>query len=350
MINRKPAQNQKSEFLRLPKNIIIGSLINGTVLKKRRGEMFVDLLHYGVGRIYGREYQACKKLIDRVREGEEVVAKILGVDDGFGNYEIVLHDVQEINKWAKISECIKNKTILRLPVLEANRGGLIVEVEGVRGFVPVSQLTPQHYPRVQGDDKNLILATLKQLVAQELSLRIISSDPASGKLILSERLGMSESYHEELKKYSEGQIISGRIVGVSAFGLFIRFQDNPPLEGLVHISEIPEKMQDIEERFKIGDEAQVKIIKIDSDRVNLSIKDLSEDPWVTFEKSHNQGDALQGTVVENNQDIFVIIEVERGIRGIVFENIQELEVGSTHTFKIIEINPTEKKLILSYEK
>ena len=82
----------------------------------------------------------------------------------------------------------------------------------------------------------------------------------------------------------------------------------------------------------------------------LSIKDLSEDPWVTFEKSHNQGDALQGTVVENNQDIFVIIEVEHGIRGIVFENIQELEVGSTHTFKIIEINSTEKKLILLYEK
>lgn len=340
---------QQGTQIRRLKNIAIGTLVSGVVFKKKLREIFVELSDYGTGRIYGLEYTKAKNLIGRLKEGDEVIVKITGFDDGEGNYEISLQDITEINKWGKIKNLMRNKEILEVLVIEANKGGLIVKVEGIRGFVPVSQLTPEYYPRIQSDDKNLIFNSLKQLLGKTLALRIIAADPGAQKLILSERAAKSEAYGNELKNYSVGQIISGIVVGISNFGIFVRFHENPPIEGLIHVSEIPEKIQVMQEKLKIGDKIEAKIIKIEEDRVNLTLKDLVEDPWFSFVRQHNVGDIVEGVISEKNQDIFAIVLVN-DVKGVVFENVEEFEIGASYKFRIKDLNTEEKKLILFYEK
>ena len=337
----------KRGIIRGTKHIGVGAIISGTVFRKRPREIFIELGGYGTGRIYGREYLRARSLISRLNEGDEVAVKISDLDDGIGNYEVSLQDIQEIGKWDQIKERLRTKALLELVLLEANKGGLIVDLEGIKGFVPVSQLTPEHYPRVQNDDKGLILESLRKLVGKSLTLRVISADPASNKLILSERAAKQELYAIELKRYAVGQVVSGRVVGVSSFGIFIRFQDEPPLEGLIHLSEIPEDQRDLTERLKINDSLQAKIIKVDDDRVNLTLRDLTEDPWLAFIRERQIGDVVTGTVIELNEDIFAVIEVA-GVRGITFEQLDRLTVGATASFTVQDLQPGERKLILAH--
>ncbi len=340
--SRSPRRTQTKRL----KNIALGALINGKVFKKRSREVFIDLSNYGIGRIYGLEYSRAKNLVSKLKEDDEVIVKIISFDDGDGNYEVSLQDIQEINKWDKVKNYMRSKDTLEVSVIEANKGGLIVRVEGIRGFVPVSQLTPEHYPRIQNDDKNLILNSLKQLVGKQLSLRVIAADAGAQKLILSERAAKTESYSNELKSFSVGQIINGTVVGISNFGIFVRFHEDPPIEGLIHISEIPEKIQIIQEKIKNGDKIQAKIIRIDEDRVNLTLKDLSEDPWLLFVKKYNVGDEVKGIVSEKNQDIFAVVLID-AVRGVIFENVDDLEIGKEYQLKIKDLNIEDKKLILT---
>ncbi len=347
IITQNQASAPKRGIVRGAKHIGVGAIISGTVFRKRPREIFIELGGYGTGRIYGREYLRARSLIARLHEGDEVAVKISDLDDGIGNYEVSLQDIQEIGKWDQIKDRLRTKAVLELLVLEANKGGLIVDLEGIKGFVPVSQLTPEHYPRVQNDDKGLILESLRKLVGKNLALRVISADPTSNKLILSERAAKQELYSIELKRYAVGQVVSGRVVGVSSFGIFIRFQDEPPLEGLVHVSEIPEDQRDLTERLKINDALQAKIIKVDDDRVNLTLRDLTEDPWLAFIRERQIGDAVTGTIVELNEDIFAVVEVA-GVRGITFDHLDQLAVGTTASFTIQDFQPGDRKLILAH--
>ena len=133
--SRSPRRTQTKRL----KNIALGALINGKVFKKRSREVFIDLSNYGTGRIYGLEYSRAKNLVSKLKEDDEVIVKIISFDDGDGNYEVSLQDIQEINKWDKVKNYMRSKDTLEVSVIEANKGGLIVRVEGIRGFVPVSQ-------------------------------------------------------------------------------------------------------------------------------------------------------------------------------------------------------------------
>jgi small subunit ribosomal protein S1 len=328
-------------------NINIGYIVRGTIIKKKPREVFVEIPNFGIARIYGREYIKGKDLISKLKEGDSVVVKILSLDDGYGNFEAEVQDIEYISVWAKLREYMDKKTILELPIKDVNKGGLIVEVENVKGFVPVSQLAPENYPRV--DSKIKILQHLEKFKGKKMKLRIISVDPSSQKLILSERAAREEEYKEALSKFKVGQLVEVRILGFSNFGIFVRFCENPPIDGLIHISEIPEKYKDLEEHFKIGDKIKAKIIKIENDRVNLTLKDLVEDPWVSFCNKYDIGSIVEGVVVDKSSEFFAIVECE-GVRGIVLEDLQDLELNNRYNFEIIQLIPNEKKLVLKLKK
>ncbi|GIW66022.1 MAG: hypothetical protein KatS3mg094_541 [Candidatus Parcubacteria bacterium] len=327
------------------KKIEEGSIIKGKIIKKKSKEVFIDLSPYGIGRLYGIFYLRNKDLINKLNEGDEVFAKIVGLDDGYGNFEVEIQNYQNVNNWQKIKELINNNEIIELEVKEANKGGLIVELEGIKGFVPVSQLAAENYPRVNENDKNKILEHLNKFVGKKIKLKIISFDPSNDKLILSERITKLKEYKETLSKFSIGQIIEVEIIGVSSFGIFVKIHDNPQIDGLIHITEIPEKFKNFEEIFKVGEKIKAQIIKIENTKVNLSLKYLADDTWLKFIETYKEGDIVEGLVLEKNNDIFATIETN-GVRGITLNNLDIIEVGKSYRFKISKLEFQDKKLIL----
>lgn len=327
------------------KPLDVGSLLEGRVISKKSQELYVDLSPYGVGRLYGIYYLQNKDLAQKLKVGDLIGVKIVGLDDGQGNYEIVLQEVSEIDRWQKILEYYQNRTILELEVKEANRGGLILELEGIKGFLPVSQLSPEYYPRVEGNNKNLILEHLKKFVGQKIKCRIESADPNTNKLVFSEKAAKEEIYQKILSELIVGEIMEVQVVGLSSFGLFVRFHFDPPMDGLIHISEIPEEKADnLEKHFKVGDILKAKLIQIKQDKVVFSLTDLEPDPWVEFSHKFKEGDQIEGILKEKN-NIFGVVEIGK-VKGLVFEKLEDLEVGKNYPFVIEQLKTKDKSLIL----
>lgn len=351
MINVRSTNNLKIKSV---KPLEIGSILEGILISKRKNELYVDLSPYGTGRLYGIFYLQCKNIAQKLKPGDRVGVKIVGFNDGYGNYEILLQDVTETMKWQKLLDYYRSNKILELEIKDANRGGWLVEVEGIQGFIPVSQLSPQYYPRVESlsnrqiDSKNLIYEHLKKFIGHKVKCRIVSVDPKQNKLVLSEKAANEEIYQEILNRMIIGDILKVRIVGFSTFGIFVRFNEDPPMDGLIHISEIPEeKATDLIKHFKIGDILEAKLIQIKQDKASFSLKNLTPDPWVLFAKKYKEKDKVTGVLKEKN-DIFGVVEIE-GVQGLIFENLDKLEIGQTYNFVIEKLKPKEKSLILKNE-
>jgi small subunit ribosomal protein S1 len=328
------------------KKIEIGSIINGRIIRKKPKEVFVDLSPYGLGRVYGIFYLRSKDLIDKLNENDEVAVKIVGLDDGYGNLEVELQNTHQLTHWQKIKELMTNNTILELEVKEINRGGLIVELENIKGFVPLSQLAPENYPRINESDKKQIMEHLNKFLGTKLKLKIISIDPSTNKLILSEKATKLEEYKKVLSQFKIGDLIDVDILSISPFGLFVRVYKEPQIDGLIHITEIPDKFKNLEELFKIGQTIKAQIIKIENDRVNLSLKNLADDQWLKFINEYQEGDLIEGLVVEkNNRNIYSIIDIN-GIKGFLLNNLDKVEVNKNYQFKISKLEPQNRTLIL----
>jgi len=330
------------------KRIQIGDVLQGIIIKQKKGELFVDLSPYGVGRLYGIEYLKAKKIIKDLKEGKEVTVKIIGLDDGNGNFEIEIQDTKFNNKWGKLKEIFEKKENIELEIKDVNSGGLIVEIENIKGFVPVSQLSPENYPRVENNDKKKILNHLKTFVGKNMTLKIITLDPNSGKIILSERAAKIEEYQKVLKNLEVGGIIEVRVLGLSNFGIFVRVSENPTIDGLIHISEIPDNLKNLEENFKKGDIIKAQVLKIEKDRVNLGLRYLIDQMWFEFSEKYKPNDNLTGKIIHKDSNILAIAEIVSNpeIKGIILEDVDDLEINKEYTLTILELDPKEKKLVL----
>lgn len=343
-------QNKKGQDLKLKvRNLNLGAILEGTVISKKKGEIFVDLSPFGTGRLYGIFYLQSKEVAQKVKVGDRVGVQIINFDDGYGNLEIILKDAVQIDRWQKILEYQQNKTILELEIKDANRGGWIVEVEGIQGFIPVSQLSPEYYPRVN-NNKEAILEHLKKFVGQKIKCRVWIVEPTKNKLVLSEKLAKEETYQKILSQFRIGEIIEVTVVGTSNFGVFVRFWEEPPIDGLIHISEIPEELaSDLALNFPKGKKLKAKIIQIKQDRVNFSLKDLKPDPWIVIEERLTVGSRIKGVLEEKN-NIFGIVRINLDnlgeIRGFVFENLEKLDQNQEYEFVVESLNLKERNLIL----
>lgn len=333
---------------RLIKNVGVGDIYKGFVIKKRAREIFVEIPFLGVGRIYGAQYLQAKNLISKLAEGSEVVVKIIGLDDDYGNFELELQNIEFISIWMKAKEIAEKHEVLELEIKEANRGGLIVDFYGIKGFVPVSQLAPENYPRVGESSKQDILKHLTNFVGKKMKLTIINVEPTNQKLIFSERTARLDEFKKALSQYKVGQITEVEVLGTSKFGIFVRVHYHPPIDGLIHITEIPEKLRDLEANFKKGDKIKAKIIKIESDRVNLTLKNLVEDPWISFEAKYRVGDRIKG-IIGSKTEFFASVNVE-GVTGVVLEDLEQLEINKEYEFLIDQLDTNSKKLILKLIK
>lgn len=332
----------------------VGALIEGVVLFKQGPYLYLDLGPYGTGVVYGREYYNARDLIKPLQAGDAVMAKVVEVENEEGYAELSLREVGEDKMWQEAERAMKEKTALELKVFSANKGGLVIYWQGVAGFLPVSQLSAKHYPRVEGGDKTKILSELQKFIDKTLEVVILDIDPKENKLIFSEKNVESEELKEALSRYTVGDVVEGEVTGVVHFGIFIKIEEG--LEGLAHISELDWGLvEDPAKLFGVGDHVKAKIINTEGGKISLSIKALKPDPWQEFAEEYKKGDILQGAVTKISR-FGVFVEVYKALSGLVhiseFASEKEmrdaLEVGKTYHFQILLLNPNERKLSLAF--
>src|SRR3989344_2343735 len=212
----------------------LDALVEGPVILIEKSRVFVDLSPFGTGIIYGREFQNAKDIIKKINLGDVIKAKVVDVENEDGYIELSLKEAKQALTWSEAEKAIRAKIIFTLEVKDANKGGLILEWQGIQGFLPASQLKPEHYPRVLDSDKDKILKELKKLVGEKISVMIISTLPKEGKLIFSEKENNPEEKKEILSKYNIGDVLDCVIAGIVDFGVFLKLEEG--LEGLVHNS------------------------------------------------------------------------------------------------------------------
>jgi small subunit ribosomal protein S1 len=332
----------------------IDAIVEGRVVNIDKSSLYVDLPPFGTGIIFGREFSNARDVIKKINIGDVIAAKVVELENDEGYIELSLKEARQAIIWEEAEDAIKSKKVLELPVKDANKGGLILEWQGIQGFLPASQLKPEHYPRVEDGDKDKILEELKKFVDVRISVSIIAANPKEGKLIFSEKDPEQKEKSEASEQYKVGDTLKGEVTGVVDFGVFVKV--NEGMEGLVHISEIDWGLvEDPRTLYKIGDKVEVKVIEIKDGKISLSIKALKENPWTQAAKKYKKGDIVKGVVIKFNQ-YGALVSIEEGVAGLAhvseFGSMDalrvKLELGKTYPFQITYFEPKDQKMTLSF--
>lgn len=333
----------------------VGDLVEGQVSAIEKAAVYIDLPPFGSGIIYGREYQNARDLVKKIQIGDKVTAKVVDAGNENGYIELSLREARQALIWNEAEIAIKEQKVFELPIKDANKGGLIIEWQSIVGFLPASQLKSEHYPRVEGGDKDKILDELKKLIGSRISVAIITALPKEGKLIFSEKTSEEKEKGKAVEKYNVGDELNGVVTGIVDFGVFIKLEDN--LEGLVHISEIDWGLvEDPRKICKVGDKIKVKVIEVKDGKVSLSIKALKQNPWIEAGTKYKKGDAVKGIIIKYNKH-GALASIEEGVAGLIhiseFEGSEEklraaLELGKVYDFKIALFDAKEMKMALSF--
>ena len=349
----------KQQGVQFPK---VGEIINGKVITQEGNSVYVDLGNFRTGIIFGQEFYAAKETIKNLNPGDSVAAKITNLESDDGYVELSLSQAGISLGWQKITLLKEEKTILNAKIEEANRGGLLTTIENQKAFLPVSQLSNEHYPRIDEADKNKILEELNKFVGTELKVRVIDIDPSNNKLIISERASQDELMQDILTKYKVSDIIEGEISGVTDFGAFVKFMhkdsksESVPLEGLVHISELDwQLIENPRNVIKVGDKVKAKIISIENGRISLSLKALKKDSWADIDKKYKKGDLVSGTLMRFNP-FGAFINLNKNIHGLAHisefgseKKMKEtLQPDKQYKFEILSIEPKEHRMSLKF--
>lgn len=333
-----------------------GELIEGKVISIQGTQVFVDLRPHGTGIIYGKEYLTARDMIRALNAGDSIKAKIVEVENEEGYIELSLKEAKQALAWGEAEDALKSGTTLEIIVKEANKGGLMLDWNGISGFLPASQLNAEHYPRVESGDKDAIVNQLKKLVGQKLSVNVLSVNPKEGKLIFSEKGEKAGTREKSVpSKYSVGDVLECEVTGIVDFGIFLKLEEG--VEGLVHISEMDWSLvENPRTLYKVGDTVKAKIIEIKDGKISFSIKTLTENPWKTVEGKYKIGDKVNGVVIKHNKH-GALVSIEQGVAGLVHisefasekDLKAELQLGQSYDFAITTFEPKDQKLTLAFK-
>ena len=330
--------------------VAVGDVIEGTVIAAEKHEVWLDLGARGTGLVVGREIEQSQD----ISVGDVISASVLDPESDDHYVILSLKKVAKEKGWESLEEREKAGEVFTVSAYDANKGGLLIEVDGIRGFLPVSQLSAENYPRVSGADKDEILHRLNSLVGKELSVRVLDLNRRENKLILSEKAARREDTESKVSKMSVGDAVEGVATGVVDFGIFVNVSG---VEGLVHISEIAwDRVDNPGNYVKVGQKVDAKIISIDRDKLSLSMKQLTPDPWVRDVEGLSVSDEVEGKITRITP-FGAFVQVTGSIEALV--HISELadthvedpsslvKVGETKKFRIIAIDVDAHKLSLS---
>ena len=324
------------------KQLTQGESIVGTVLTIRKHEVLVDLGAHGIGLVPRREVGFYRSL----NIGDEVTASIVETELDNGYSLLSLRKAVKDRGWDEVMATMEAGKVIEVSPYDANRGGLLVEYDGVRGFLPVSQLSAEHYPRVGGSDKDEILSRLNILIGKKLTVRILDCDRRANKLIFSEKEAIKDGLAARFEKLAVGDSVKGVVTGVVDFGVFVNVEG---IEGLVHISEISwERVSNPSDYVKVGETIDTMIIAIDKDRLSLSIKQLTEDPWMTEVDQFKPGDKVEGTITRITP-FGAFVQISPAVEALV--HVSELGGGDdADPEKVFTLNERKSFVVLDIEK
>lgn len=332
------------------KQLETGDVVEGTINSVRKNEIWVDLGPNGVGVVMRREIGHGQTLED----GQTITVSVIDPELDEGYALLSMRRAAKDRGWDELQRVFDAQEIVEVSPYDANRGGLLVELEGIRGFLPVSQLAAGHYPRVSGADKDEILQKLNALTGSPLRVRILDVSRKDNKLIFSEKEAVRDDMQARFAKLKVGDEVEGIVTGVIDFGAFVNVDG---IEGLIHISEISwERVEDPRKYVKVGETVKAKIIAIDKDRLSLSLKQMQEDPWIEQVKAFSKGESVEGKVTRITP-FGAFVQLSPAVEALVHvsemgdeENIDPekiFQLNEKKTFKVLDIDTGARKIALS---
>ena len=330
-----------------------GDVISGVIVKIEKKNILVNVNNQFTGLVVSKEVGNTVDLSE-LKPGQSIEVMVLGDSIERGLLILSLKRANQIKNLTNLTKYHNSSEIITVRPTEANKWGLLVDIDGLKWFIPVSQLTPIHYPRVEGADPEKILAHLDSLVGQPFKVRVINVDEDGKKIIFSEKAAIEENREKALSTLKEGDIIEWVISGILSYWLFVTFDG---LEGLVHVSEIDWGHVTNPSKFaKVWMKVKVKVIGLDSEKISLSIKRLKENPWETLSKKYKLGDTITAPISRISK-FGAFMDLEGGIQGLI--HLSEISYGVVKDIrdhikvweeikaKIINFEPEKKRIGLS---
>jgi small subunit ribosomal protein S1 len=328
-----------------------GEMVEARALAVGGNRIWVDVAGQSLGFIPEKEITTKTGL----KPGDVIFATVIAMEDEDGNVVLSMKRADREKYWIEMEAGFKSGNPIGVKISDANKGGLISDVGGILGFLPVSQLAPIHYPRVSGGDKDEILNRLRRFIGEEFMVKVITCEKETNKLIFSEKAVKAQEVKTKIDKFKVGDKVKGKITGIVDFGLFVSI--DPEIEALVHISEVSwTRVSDLHRLFKVGDEIETMVISVDDGRVSLSLKRLLPDPWVKAASKYKVGDVVPGEVtkitpfgafVSLDTEIDGLVHISELSSDRVVDPSQIVELGKNYKFKIISIEADNHRLGLS---
>ncbi len=338
------------------KQLRVGDMIDGVVVSASHKEILVDVGAKSEGIISGLELSDADKSYKNMQPGDKISAKISQIENAQGYIVLSLKRAEKDKKWQDAEEAFDGGLVIDATVIEYNKGGLLCDSLGLRGFIPLSHLDRVHFANdvakfAAGSEAEL-KESLKILSGKTLRVKVIELDKEKNRFVLSEKDALTtysdESRKKRLSEIKIGSSVEGIVTGIMPFGVFV---DLDGVEGLVHISEIAwEKVSHPSNYFKVGQKIKVMILGIDeaSNKLALSVKKLIPNPWETVEEKYPVGTSVKG-VVSKIVPFGAFVTLEKGLDGLIHVSEAEspLEEGDKVTAIVIQVDGANQKLALS---
>ncbi len=332
-----------------------GDLIKGVVISASKSEVKLDIDGVTTGVVRGPElYEEDDDYAD-LKPGDEVEATVIDLENENGEYELSFRFAGQEKAWAGLEDAHKDQGIVKVKVADANKGGLLVKYRQISGFLPVSQLAPENYPRVNGGDKGKILERLRSFVGRDFEVKVMTLEAKEDKIIFSEKEAWNEKQKDVINKYKVGTVVEGTITAITDFGVFLSFGEN--LEGLIHISELAwQRIDDPNDLFKVGDNIKAEVISLENSKIFLSAKKLIKDPWELVADKYKVGQTVKGKILKVNP-FGLFVSLDDDIHGLA--HISQLDLAPKERindkykaneekfFEIVSIEPKDHRLGLA---
>ncbi|MFA6106401.1 MAG: S1 RNA-binding domain-containing protein [Patescibacteria group bacterium] len=341
--------------IKVPK---VGDTVTGTVVSASKAEVKLDIDGFMTGVVRGRELYNEAEEYSSLKPGDTTEATVTEEENENGELELSFRHAGEEKAWQVLRGAYEDRSNIKVKIVAANKGGLLSNFRQIAGFLPVSQLSPENYPRVEGGDKSKILDKLRTFAGREFEVKVITLDEKENKIIFSEKDAWLERRKDIIGQYQIGSMIDGIITAVTDFGVFIKFGDN--LEGLIHISELAwQRIENPSSLYKVGDTIKAEIISMTGSKIFLSAKKLMENPWEEAGERYKVEQVVKGKILKINPfGLFVALDAD--IHGLAHINqlglapnqkINEAyKEGEEREFTIISLEPKEHRLGLTVKK
>lgn len=333
----------------------VGELIKGEVVSASRAEVKLDINGYLIGVVRGPELYEEDEDYANLKPGDEIEATVIEGENENGELELSFRYAGQEKAWIGLRTAYEEKTNVRVRIIDANKGGLLVKYRQISGFLPVSQLAPENYPRINGGDKSKILEKLKSYVGRDFETRVVTFNEKEDKIIFSEKEAWNEKQRDVISKYSVGTAVEGTITAITDFGVFISFGEN--LEGLIHISELAwQRIDNPSELYNVGETIKAEVISLEGSKIFLSAKKLMRDPWDGVAEKYKIGQVVDGKVLKVNP-FGLFVQLDNDIHGLAHISqlglAQKQRVNDKYKmdekikFTIVSIEPKEHRLGLA---